>query len=106
MPSGNQTSTSTYQQVDTNNEIDLSLCNAFDTTVQNFKYLIDYVHNTQPVLRIISSLLYMPDYECWLDSNCQMNEITLRQDDLKGRMYWLALNTTSTHTYIVMGSFG
>ncbi len=62
--------------------------------------LIDYVHNTQPVLRIISSLLYMPDYECWLDSNCQMNLITLQQDDLKGRMCWLVLNTTSTHTYI------
>ena len=31
MPSGNQTSTGLYQQVvNTNNEIDLPLCNAFD----------------------------------------------------------------------------
>ena len=66
----------------------------------SYHTLIDYIHNTQPVLRIISSLLYMPDYECWLDSNCQMNLITLQQDDLKGRMCWLVLNTTSTHTYI------
>ena len=87
MPSGDQTSTSFYQQVDTNNEIDLSLCNAFDCAgnIHN-KYLIDYVHNTQPVLRIISSLLYMPDNECGLDSNCQINVITLRQDDLKDKM--------------------
>jgi len=81
MPSGNQTSTGVYQQVDTNNEIDLSLCNASDgasNTHNNYntvKYLhvqyhplIDHVHNTQTVLRIISYLLYMPDYECGLNS--------------------------------------
>ena len=63
MPSGNQTSTGIYQQVDTNNKIDLSLCNAFDgagnthnnyNTVQNFKYLHVQYHIIPYINRLYS----------------------------------------------------